>query len=150
MRMRNKSSTDYDVYCAVEGPMYDFRSELGRYFLCESKDWENPADLTTVQKFAGVLRGAKCGFGIIFSKHGISGGGQVKHAERELIKIKEQGQTIVLISEIDLNLVSAGENLFAILRDSYERERLDLPAPNTTKVSKRRKNLRLKTSKGVT
>ena len=33
-RMRTRSqSTDYDIYCAVEGPTYDFRSELGRYFL---------------------------------------------------------------------------------------------------------------------
>jgi hypothetical protein len=138
MRMRSKS-TDYDVYCAIEGPMYDFRSELGRYFLCESKDWQRPADVTTVQKFAGVLRGAKCEFGIIFSKNGISGRHEVKHAERELLKIKEQGVTILAISENELKEVSTGDNFFAMLRDSYERERLDLPAPHSRNLSKRKK-----------
>jgi len=52
-RMRTRSkSTDYDVICASEGPVLDFRSELGRYFLCECKDWDKPANVTAVVKFA--------------------------------------------------------------------------------------------------
>src|SRR5207247_229809 len=31
-------STEYDVIASVEGPIADFRSELGRYFACECKD----------------------------------------------------------------------------------------------------------------
>jgi hypothetical protein len=125
MRMRTPA-TDYDVYCAVEGPTYDFRSELGRYFLCECKDWNRAADVTTVQKFAGVLRAVKCRFGIIFSKNGISGQGNVKYAERELLKIKQDGIIILTITEADLKEVAVGANFFSMLRDLYEREHLDL------------------------
>ena len=125
MRMRTPA-TDYDVLCAVEGPTYDFRSELGRYFLCECKDWNHAADVTTVLKFAGVLRAAKCRFGIIFSKNGISGQGDVKYAERELLKIKQDGIIIVTITEADLKEVAEGANFFSLLRDLYERAHLDL------------------------
>lgn len=137
MRMRSQS-TDYDVICAIEGPTYDFRSELGSYFLCECKDWKDPADVTTAVKFAGVLRSAKCRFGIIFSKNGISGHGEAKYAERELLKIKQDGITILSISEAELKEVSAGANFFSILRDIYERERLDLPKSTTKKSRKKR------------
>jgi hypothetical protein len=140
MRMRTPA-TDYDVLCAVEGPTYDFRSELGRYFLCECKDWNRAADVSTVQKFAGVLRAVKCRFGIIFSKNGISGQGDVKYAERELLKIKQDGIIIVTITEADLKEVAAGANFFSLLRDLYEREHLDLQTnvkkrPNRNKQKK--------------
>ena len=68
----------------------------------ESKDWEGPADVTTALKFAGVLRAAKCRFGIIFSKNGISGQEEMKYAERELLKIKQDEITILSISEDEL------------------------------------------------
>jgi hypothetical protein len=142
MRMRTPA-TDYDVLCAVEGPTYDFRSELGRYFLCECKDWNRAADVSTVQKFATVLRTAKCRFGIIFSKNGISGQGGMKYAARELLKIKQQqdGVIIVTITEADLKDVAAGANFFSLLRDLYEREHLDLQTnvkkrPNKSKQKK--------------
>lgn len=125
MRMRTPA-TDYDVYCAVEGPTYDFRSDLGRYFLCECKDWKGPADVTTVLKFASVLRAAKCRFGIIFSKSGISAGGGGRYAEREVLKIKQDGTIILTFTEADLKEVAEGANFFSMLRDLYEREHLDL------------------------
>jgi hypothetical protein len=31
-------STDYDIVCSLDGPEVDFRSEFGRYFVCECKD----------------------------------------------------------------------------------------------------------------
>jgi hypothetical protein len=80
-----------------------------------------------------MLRTAKCEFGIVFSKNGISGEGRDKYAERELLKIKHDGVTILSVSEIDLKEVSLGTNFFSMLRDSYERERLDLPKPKLKK-----------------
>lgn len=127
MRVRSES-TDYDIICAPEGLAYDFRSELGRYFLCECKDWDQPADVTAVIKFAGVLRSVKCRFGIIFSKRGISGENQAKYAQRELLKIFQQDDlTIIVFSEPDLLQIASGDNFFSILRDKYEQVRLDLP-----------------------
>jgi hypothetical protein len=121
-------STDYDVVCAPEGVPLDFRSELGRYFLCECKDWEKPADVTAVVKFASVLRSAQCRFGMIFSKKGISGEGETEYAERELLKIfQHDNLTILVISEGDLERVSHGASFLALLRTKYEQVRLDLP-----------------------
>lgn len=128
-RMRTRSSsTDYDVVCAVEGATLDFRSELGRYFLCECKDWDKPADVTAVIKFAAVLRSAKCRFGIIFSKNGTSGQGNTAQAERELLKIFQHDDlTIIVITGSDLDEVARGTSFLPLLRTKYERVRLDLP-----------------------
>lgn len=126
-RTRSKS-TDYDVVCAPEGLPLDFRSELGRYFLCECKDWAKPADVTAVVKFASVLRSAQCHFGIIFPKNGLSGQGDTEYAERELLKIfQHDNLTIVVISQSDLERVSRGESFLSLLRAKYEQVRLDLP-----------------------
>jgi hypothetical protein len=125
MRMRTHS-TDYDVYCAIEGPTYDFRSELGRYFICECKDWKTPADVTVILKFSSVLRAAKCRFGIIFSRYGISGRGGLEDAKRELLKLKEGGVIVLIIAEADLQELAKGANFFSMIRDQYERRHLDL------------------------
>ena len=52
---RRSRSTDYDIVCSVKGLNLDFRSELGRYFVCECKDWKKPADFSTIAKFCRVL-----------------------------------------------------------------------------------------------
>src|SRR5579862_5550176 len=123
-------STDYDVICAVEGPMFDFRSDLGGYFLCECKDWAEPANVTAVLKFSSVLKSSKCHFGIMFSKNGVSGQDNNKDAEREILKLHQQDSTTILVvSESELNDVSSGGNFFSLLRDKYEQIRLDLPKP---------------------
>jgi len=137
MRTRTRS-TDYDVYRAIEGPTYDFRSELGRYFLCECKDWKGPANVITVQKLGGILRTQKCRFGIIFSKSGFSGQGEAKNAERELLKIKQDGIIILTITGADLKEVARGANFFSMLRDRYEREHLDLQS-NVKKRQQKKK-----------
>jgi hypothetical protein len=87
-----------------------------------------------------VLRAAKCRFGIIFSKNGISGLGKLKYAEREILKIKQDGIIIVTVTEADLREVAAGANYFSLLRDLYEREHLDLQtAKKLTRKSKQKK-----------
>jgi hypothetical protein len=73
IRMRS-GSTDYDLVCAMEGFDLDFRSELGRHFVCECKDWKKPADFSVMAKFCRVLDSTKSRFGILFSKNGVTGG----------------------------------------------------------------------------
>jgi hypothetical protein len=126
--MRTRShSTDYDVVCACEGSSLDFRSELGRYFLCECKDWKGPADVTAVTKFSGILRAAKCKFGIMFSKQGVTGSRRTTDAERALLKSFQQDDVaIAVVSEADLQRVVSGANFIAMLRSKYEQIRLDL------------------------
>jgi hypothetical protein len=120
-------STDYDLVCSVEGLEVDFRSELGRYFVCECKDWGASADFTAFAKFCRVLDSTKSRFGILFSKNGISGAGRTAFAEREQLKVfQDRGIVIVVIDEKDLARVASGENFIQLLRGRYEAIRLDL------------------------
>jgi hypothetical protein len=126
-RRQQSHSTDYDVVCTLEGLDLDFRSELGRYFVCECKDWEKPADVTAFAKFCRILDSVKCRFGILFSREGISGEGKTRDAEREQLKVyQDRGMVVVVISELDLQAVAAGENFITMLRSKYEAVRLDL------------------------
>jgi hypothetical protein len=133
-RRKRSYSTDYDIVCSIEGLEVDFRSELGRYFVCESKDWETPADFTTMAKFCRVLDSTKSRFGILFSKGGISGQGKTANAEREQLKIfQDRGMVIVVIDQADLEYVADGGNFTNRLRAKYERVRLDLRGPRLFK-----------------
>jgi len=126
-RRKRSHSTDYDVVGAFDGSVNDFRSELGRYFLCECKDWSNKADFTTMAKFCRVLDSVKARFGVLFSTEGISGVGETEYAERELLKVfQDRAIVIVVLSAEDLKWVARGGNLITLLREQYERVRLDL------------------------
>jgi hypothetical protein len=134
MRKRTHS-TDLDVAGAFEGPVQDFRSDLGRYFLCECKDWNCPADITAFAKFSRILDSTKSRFGILFSKNGISGEGKTANAEREQLKLfQDRGIVIVVVNESDLKKVASGANFLTMLRTKYEQVRLDLKdaAPTDT------------------
>jgi hypothetical protein len=128
-RRQRSHSTDYDIVCTMDGVELDFRSEFGRYFVCECKDWEKPADFTTMAKFCRVLDSIKARFGILFSRCGISGAGTAQFAEREQLKVyQDRGVVIVVLSLSDLQAVAKGANLITLLRRQYETVRLDLRA----------------------
>lgn len=132
MRRKPSKSTDYDIVCSMDGFELDFRSEFGRYFVCECKDWKNPADFTVMAKFCRVLDSTKSRFGILFSKSGISGAGRTKYAEREQLKVfQDRGMVIVVMDLEDLQAVEKGTNLVQLLRERYEAVRLDCPGPKS-------------------
>jgi hypothetical protein len=125
-RRRTSLSTDYDIVCSMEGIETDFRSELGRYFVCECKDMQKAA-ITDLTKFCYVLDSLKSRFGILFSKHGISGEGTTQYAAREQLKVfQNRGIVIVVIDKEDLDRLSKGTNFISLLRRKYEEVRLDL------------------------
>lgn len=135
-RRQRTKSTDFDLVCAVEGFEQDFRSELGRYFICECKDWDSPADFTTMAKLCRVLDSIKARFGILFSKSGISGAGKTKHAEREQLKVfQDRGIVIVVLDQTDLSDVTSGADLISLLREHYENIRLDLEVQGNQPLS---------------
>jgi len=124
---RRSPSTDYDLVCSVDGIEVDFRSEFGRYFVCECKDLDKPADFTAMAKFCRVLDSTKSRFGILFSTRGISGAENLRDAAREQMKIfQDRGIVIVILDRNDLSTVAGGANLIALLRERYEAIRLDL------------------------
>jgi hypothetical protein len=127
-RRRQRSlSTDYDIVCSMEGFDVDFRSEFGRYFVCECKDWNYPANFSTMAKFCRVLDSTKSRFGILFSSSGLSGYGKTEDAEREQLKVfQDRGMVIVVVDKSDLERVANGGNFIQVLRAKYEKVRLDL------------------------
>ena len=126
-RRLRSGSTDYDVVCSVEGFEVDFRSELGRYFVCECKDWSKPADFAAFAKFCRVLDSIKSRFGVLFASKGISGVGRSSDAEREQLKVfQDRGMVIVVFDLDDLRAIANGVNLIHTLRERYEAVRLDL------------------------
>jgi hypothetical protein len=126
-RRQRSASSDYDVVCAMEGFEFDFRSELGRYVVCECKDWDSPVDFTTMAKLCRVLDSIKSRFGVLFSRNGISGAGSTRYAEREQLKVfHDRGVIIVVLDRADLEQVASGANLITMLRRQYETVRLDL------------------------
>ena len=129
-RRGESPSTDYDVICSIDGLEVDFRSELGRYFVCECKDWQSAADFTTMAKFCRVLDSMKSRFGILFSKNGLSGQGKRVDAELEQLKVfQDRGMVIVVIDQADIERVANGESFIGLLRTKYERVRLNLVDP---------------------
>jgi hypothetical protein len=142
-RRARTPSSDYDIVCAMEGFDLDYRSELGRYFVCECKDWENPADFTVMAKFCRILDSTKSRFGIIFSKTGIIGVAGTKDAAREQLKVfQDRGIVIVVLNLTDLERVRSGENLITLLRSKYESIRLDL-LPENAKQNANKKSSRV-------
>lgn len=125
-RRKKTHSTDLDIVCSLEGMDVDFRSEFGRYFLCECKDYKDPVGHVEVSRFCRVLQSVKCRFGIIFARNSISGVGRSLNAERELLKVyQELGLVILVVDEKDLQRINSGENFIWMLRKKYERVRLD-------------------------
>jgi hypothetical protein len=128
-RRKRSPSTDYDLVCAIEGLQTDFRAEFGRYFVCECKDWANPAGFTEFAKLCRVLDSVKAKFGILFSKSGISGKKSGNDATREQMKVfQDRGVVIVVVDESDLHEIANpnGRDFISLLRSRYESIRLDL------------------------
>jgi hypothetical protein len=120
-------STDYDIVCSIDGIEIDFRSEFGRYFVCECKDWKNPVDYSSLAKFCRVLDSVKARFGILFSSQGITGEKTTENAKREQLKVfQDRGMVIVVITKKDIEYVADGGNFIGLLRKKYEKVRLDL------------------------
>jgi hypothetical protein len=121
-KCRKSISTEYDLVCAIEGIPTDFRSEWGRYIVCECKNSKHEIDFSDFAKFCRVLDSVKAKVGIIISRCGIA-----ESAEREQQKIfQDRGIIIVALDRDDLKAIVKGHNLIALLRERYEMTRLDL------------------------
>lgn len=138
--LRLKSgSTDYDVICEIDGIHQDFRSELGRYFIAECKNWKEPADFAAFAKFCRVLDSTKSRFGILFSKRGITGQRRNRDAQLEQIKVfQDRGVVIVVVDLNDLKKlaeIESGATLTSMLRRKYLEVRLNLSGQNWERAS---------------
>ena len=113
--------------CALEGIGADFRTEFGRYFVCECKDWTKAIDFASTAKFCRVLDSVRAKFGVLFATKGISGARRYKYAENERRKIfHERSIVLVVVDHKDLVKITEGESFITMLRKKYERVRLDI------------------------
>ena len=111
-RRRRGKVTEYDLICSVDGLEVDFKSEMGRYLVCECKDWKKKADFSSFAKFCRVLDSTKSKFGILFSKSGLTGARRTTAATREQLKVfQDRGIVIVVIDAKDIDNLAKGENL---------------------------------------
>jgi hypothetical protein len=123
-RTVNRTS-EYDMICTMEGLEVDFRSELGRYFICECKDWKKPANFSNMAKFCRILDSIRARFAIFFSKNGIT-----KPARAEQMKVyQNRGIVVIILGLHDLQSIASGVNLITLLRSQYEDVRLELRRP---------------------
>lgn len=121
-RLRSASS-DYDLVCSMEGMDLDFRSELGRYFVCECKDPAERIEFGDMSKFCRVLDSLKSRFGIMSAVKVLTRGWQ-----REQLKVfQDRGMVIVATDRKDLDELAEGANLVSLSRTKYEEVGLDLP-----------------------
>jgi hypothetical protein len=125
--------TEYDVVCSMNGNHFDFRTEFGRYFVCECKDWNKRAGISVLAKFCRILDATKARFGILFSSAGLSGMDDASRATREQQKIfQDRGLVIVVVDATDIRHLIEGANFIRMLRHKYEVVRLDLNSKRHT------------------
>lgn len=138
-RRKKSGSTDYDVIFTLEGHGLDFRADLGRYAICECKDWNKPVSAAAISRFCKTLQDAKCRFGITFAREGLTGHDKAKNAELELIKTYQAvGMIVIVIDREDLEALAAGASLISMLRSRYEKVLLNLVEEGPTPRKKRK------------
>lgn len=120
-----RTDTDYDVVCSLDGFQIDFRTEFGRYFICECKAWTDSVDFDVVAKFGRVLDSVRAKFGIIISLNGLTGDENGENAGAEQLHIfRDRGIIIVSLNKDDLLSVAEGRNFINMIRQKYDDIRL--------------------------
>jgi hypothetical protein len=126
LRVRTRTC-EFDVVGSTDGVFSDFRSELGRYFACECKDYKTPAGYPELAKFALSLLGVQSRFGVFVSPAGITGEKRNTDARGMVRRLhSESGVVIVVLDLDDLRRLSRGESFIELLQARYEQVRLDL------------------------
>jgi len=111
---------------------------LGRHFLVECKNWENPVGVQDVGYFLYRMRLTHATFGVLFAKSGITGGTSKEENARSLIRkaFHEDGSTCVVVSHDDLlGLKSQERSLWSLLSELMERMRFGKPRGSRQAVS---------------
>lgn len=119
------TGTDYDVVCSLDGFQVDFRTEFGRYFICECKAHTDEIPFDIIAKFGRVLSSVRSKFGIVFSLKGLTGAASADNARAEQLNIyRDSGIIIVSLDKDDLLEVARGKNFINLLRQKYDDIRL--------------------------
>lgn len=99
-------------------PLANLRAEMfGRQFIVECKNWKEAVGVRDVGYFLYRMRLTHVHFGVIFSKHGISGKGDESRDATNLIRraYHEDHSICVVITLDDLKALGRGETTFHVL-----------------------------------
>jgi hypothetical protein len=119
---------EYDGIIRNRGPKHDFRADIGHYLLLECKDWGKPVGVSVVSQLIHKLVMQDCRGGILFSSSGLTGAGQSRDAELEVIKAHYRaGRIVMVLDRNDFTAAAQGQNLTTMLRNKYEEIRFDIP-----------------------
>lgn len=97
---------------------------LGRHFLVECKNWENPLGVSCVGYFLYRMHLTHSRCGVIFAKSGITGDGADERASRSLIRkaFHEDGSICIVFNREDLrNLADGSQSFWSIILERMER-----------------------------
>ena len=124
---KQTNTFEFDVVISLDGRVDDFRGRWGRYLICECKDWDNPAGVSTVAALAARLDSALASAALLFSTNGISGSKEAKFGEREVLKfLQRTGKTIIVVSLRDIESIISGVSFLDQLRAAHDRLFLDI------------------------
>lgn len=112
-----------DIIGALDGTPPDFRSELGRYFIAECKDYSKRTQVSVMQSFLGKMSTTDVNFGILFTKSGLTGSSNNRHASRANDRSKS---IVVIITLEDIESIAHNHGFLNLLRRKYESQRFDM------------------------
>jgi hypothetical protein len=92
-------------------------TELGTPIIFEAKNWEDPVSADQIRNLAGKMTPAKGRFMIAWN--GVTGKDELKGTRLEIIKAKERGIFILVLTKDDFEKIAAGIFPDRIVEDRY-------------------------------
>lgn len=97
--------------------------QFGTPLLFECKNWEDHVTSNEVRNF--ILKGTPAKTRFLIAWHGISGGDELKASKLEIIKAKERGVVLIVLTKTDFEKIAGGEHPEFIITEKYHQLFLD-------------------------
>ena len=119
IRERNYYTSTSEIDLIVENKhIHSALNSPSRYILVECKNWSEPVGSSEIRDFSVKIKRAQSNSGILFVKEGISGqsSGRDEGAVQEITDVfKDDGISIVVFGEKELNLIREGMSFYKLL-----------------------------------
>ena len=109
-------SSEIDVYAQNE-QMTGIWKELGTPIIFEAKNWDGHVNADQVRNLALKATGSKTKF--LIAWNGISGKDETRGARLEIIKAKEKGAFIIVLTRVDFEMIAGGVTPEKIISQRY-------------------------------
>jgi hypothetical protein len=109
-------SSEIDVYAKNEQITCVWK-ELGTPVIFEAKNWDDHVNADQIRNLALKATGSKTRFMVAWN--GISGKDETKGARLEIIKAKERGVFIIVLTKIDFEMIAGGVSPEKVIAQRY-------------------------------